>query len=57
MLTEMVSKNTVKKVAKAWYGFKEPFSEESSIPKKPESLLDIVKKADAKFNKQIRKEG
>jgi len=56
MLGEVVSKDTIRKVAKAWYGFKEPFSE-ASMPKKPESLLDKVRKADAKFTKHIRKEG
>ena len=57
MLSEVVSKDTIKKVAKAWYGFKEPFSLESSMPKKPESLLDKVRKVDAKQNKNIGKEG
>jgi len=58
MLSEAVSKDTIKKVAKAWYGFKDPFSEASGTPKKPESLLDKVRKADAKHtNKNIRKEG
>jgi hypothetical protein len=57
MLSEIVSKDTIRKVAKAWYGFKDPFSEASGIPKKPESLLDKVRKADAKFTKHIRKEG
>jgi len=56
MLSEVASKDTFKKVAKAWYGFKEPFSE-ASTPKKPESLLDKVRKADAKNSKKIRKEG
>jgi len=57
MLSEVVSKDTIKKVAKAWYGFKDPFSE-ASMPKKPESLLDKVRKADAKHNTtNIGKEG
>ena len=56
MLSEVVSKDTIKKVAKAWYGFREPFSEES-MPKKPESLLDKVRKIDAKQTKNIGKEG
>ena len=56
MLKEVVSKDALKKVAKAWYGFKDPFSE-ASMPKKPESLLDKVRKADAKHIKPIRKEG
>ena len=56
MLSEVVSKDTLKKVVKAWYGFKEPFSEDA-IPKR-ESLLDKVKKADSKHtNINIRKEG
>jgi len=58
MLSEVVSKDTLKQIAKAWYGFKDPFSLESGIPKKPESLLDKVKKADAKHtNNNIGKEG
>jgi hypothetical protein len=57
MLGEVVSKDTIRKVAKAWYGFKDPFSEASGIPKKPESLLDKVRKADAKHSKNIGKEG
>ena len=57
MLGEVVSKDTIKKVAKAWYGFKDPFSEASGIPTKPESLLDKVRKADAKHTKHIGKEG
>jgi len=57
MLSEMVSKDTLKRVAKAWYGFKEPFSEAGSMPKKPESLLDKLRKADAKHTKNIGKEG
>ena len=56
MLREVVSKDTLKQVAKAWYGFKDPFSE-AITPKKPESLLDKVRKADAKHTKIIRKEG
>jgi hypothetical protein len=56
MLREVVSKDTLKRVAKAWYGFKDPFSE-AGTPKKPESLLDKVKKAESKHTKPIRKEG
>jgi hypothetical protein len=57
MLSEVVSKDTIKKVAKAWYGFKDPFSEASGIATKPESLLDKVRKTDAKHTKHIGKEG
>jgi len=56
MLGEVVSKDTIKKVAKAWYGFKEPFSE-ASMPKKPESLLDKIRRIEAKHSKNIGKEG
>jgi len=56
MLSEVVSKDTIKRVAKAWYGFKDPFSE-AVMPPKPESLLDKVRKTDAKHTKLIRKEG
>jgi hypothetical protein len=57
MLSEVVSKDTLKQVAKAWYGFTAPISEASGILKKPESLLDKVRKTDAKYTKHIRKEG
>ena len=57
MLSEVVSKDTIKKVAKAWYGFKDPFSEASGIPKKPESLLDKIRRIEAKHSKNIGKEG
>jgi len=57
MLSEVVSKDTLKSVAKAWYGFKDPFSEASGIPRKPESLLDKVRKIDAKHTNNVRKEG
>jgi len=56
MLSEIVSKDTLKRVAKAWYGFKDPFSE-ASMPKKPESLLDKVRKIDAKHTTNNGKEG
>jgi hypothetical protein len=54
MLTEVVSKDTLRKVVKAWYGFKEPF--ENPVPK-PESFLDKVRRIDAKHTKNIGKEG
>ena len=57
MLSEVVSKDTLKQIAKAWYGFKEPLSLEGVIPKKPESLMDKVRKTDAKHSKNIGKEG
>jgi len=57
MLKEVVSKDTLKQVVKAWYGFKEPISEASSIVRKPESLLDKVRKIDAKHTTNYGKEG
>jgi len=56
MLSEVVSKDTLKKVAKAWYGFSVPFSEGSGATKQ-ESLLDKVRKAEAKHNRNNGKEG
>jgi len=56
MLSEVVSKDTLKKVAKAWYGFSVPFSEGSGATRQ-ESLLDKVKKAEAKHNRNNGKEG
>jgi hypothetical protein len=56
MLSEVVSKDTLRQVVKAWYGFSQPFSEESGA-KKQESLLDKVKKADSKHTRNNGKEG
>ncbi len=55
LFRELVSKDTIKQVAGAWYGFTQPFSEEPK--KKKDSLLDRVKKIDSKYPKNDRKEG
>jgi hypothetical protein len=57
MFKELVSKDTLKQVAGAWYGFTRPLSEGLNKQIKPESLLDKVKKIDAKYMKNDRKEG
>ena len=56
LLGKVVSKDTFKQVVKAWYQFKDPFSE-ASEPKRPESFLDKVKRIDAKHTINIGKEG
>ena len=57
MFKELVSKDTIKQVASAWYGFTQPLSEGLKAEMKPESLLDKVKKIDSKYIKNDRKEG
>jgi len=57
MFKELASKDTVRQVAKAWYGFTSPLSEGLTTAMKPESLLDKVKRIDAKYQKHDRKEG
>jgi hypothetical protein len=57
MFKELVSKDTIKQVASAWYGFTQPLSEGLNTQKKQESLLDKVKKLDSKYMKNDRKEG
>ena len=56
LLGKVVSKDTFKQVVKAWYQFKDPFSE-ASEPKKPESFLDKVRQIDSKHTINIGKEG
>jgi hypothetical protein len=55
LFRELLSKDTVRQVASAWYGFTQPFSEQPK--KKQESLLDKVKKIDSKFLKNDKKNG
>jgi hypothetical protein len=57
LFRELVSKDTLKQVASAWYGFSQPLSEGLNTKKKEESLLEKVKRIDSKFLKQNRKEG
>jgi hypothetical protein len=59
MFKELVSKDTIKMVAGSWYGFTKPLmagKDVSGGPKKG-SLLEVVKRLDAKHKKQDRKEG
>jgi hypothetical protein len=59
MFKELVSKDTLKMVAGSWYGFTQPFLAEKDVPGKPKkgSLLEVVKRYDAKHMKHDRKEG
>jgi hypothetical protein len=56
MFKELVSKDTIKQVASAWYGFTQPLSEGLNTTKQ-ESLLDKVKRIDSNYMKNDRKEG
>jgi hypothetical protein len=57
MFKELASKDTLRQVASAWYGFTSPLSEGLNTAMKPESLLDKVKRMDSKYRKHDRKEG
>jgi 2-keto-4-pentenoate hydratase len=59
MFKELVSKDTIKMVAGSWYGFTKPFMAEKSVSDGPKkgSLLEVVKRMDAKHMKHDRKEG
>jgi hypothetical protein len=59
MFKEIVSKDTLKMVAGSWYGFTKPFLAEQNVPDRPTkgSLLEVVKRFDAKHMKHDRKEG
>ncbi len=57
LFSELVSKDTLRQVVNAWYGFTKPLSEELGTMKKQESLLDKVKKLDSKHTKNYGKEG
>jgi len=57
MFKELASKDTIRQVASAWYGFTAPLSEGLNTAMKPESLLDKVKRMDSKYRKHDRKEG
>lgn len=56
LFREMVSKDTLRQVVHAWNGFTDPLSEGLGT-KKQESLLDKVKKVNAKYTKNNGKEG
>lgn len=53
----MVSKDTIRKVVGAWYGFSEPLSEESNSVNQKNSLFNTVKRLNESDVRQIRKEG
>jgi hypothetical protein len=59
MFKELVSKDTLKMVAGSWYGFTKPLMAEKDVSGEPKkrSLLEVVKRLDAKHMKQDRKEG
>jgi len=58
LFKEMVSRDTLKQVVTAWYGFTEPLSQERGANIKQGSLLEKVKKLDSKhMKKESRKEG
>jgi len=50
LFKEMVSKDTIRQVVGAWYGFTKPLQQQTAAAKK-ESLLDRVKKFDMKYAK------
>ena len=53
LFKEMASKDALKKVMSAWYGFSVPLD----VNKKKDSLLTKVKTIDMKFTNNNRKEG
>ena len=57
MFKELVSKDTLKQVAGAWYGFTRPLSEGLNTQSKPESFVEKMKRINAKNMKNDRKEG
>jgi len=61
LFREMISKDTMKKVAGAWYGFSNPLTGSASQPKKKESLFDKVQRLESlnrkKSDETLRKEG
>lgn len=57
LFREMVSKDTLKQVMGAWYGFSRPFSEEEAGQKQKPSLLQTIKKVDMKYMNNNGKEG
>ena len=61
LFKKMISKDTVKQVAGAWYGFTEPLTGAASRPAKKESLFEKVQRLEGlnnkKSNETLRKEG
>jgi len=50
LFKEMVSKDTIRKVAGAWYGFSTPLTGGNAQPEKKESLLEKVQRLNKKTN-------
>jgi hypothetical protein len=61
LFKEMISKDTIKQVAGAWYGFSKPLTEQASQPEKKESLFERIQRVESlnrkKSNETLRKEG
>lgn len=61
LFKQMVSKDAIKKVAGAWYGFSKPLTETCSQPQKKESLFEKVQRLENLNRKNsddsLRKEG
>jgi hypothetical protein len=59
MFKELVSKDTIKQIAGSWYGFTKPLTAEKNVSDRPTkgSLLEVVKRLEAKHMKHDRKEG
>jgi len=57
LFKEMTSKDTLKQVMSAWYGFSMPFSEEKAGHKQKASLLQTIKRVDMKYMNNNGKEG
>jgi len=56
MFKELVSKDTIKQIAGAWYGFSQPLRGELDKQPKPETLMDKVKKREAQLAKKVNKD-
>lgn len=57
LFKELVSKDTLKQVAGAWYGFSKPLTETGSATKKKDSLLETVRKAEMKYARKTHNNG
>jgi len=57
LFKEMTSKDSLKQVMSAWYGFSRPFSEKKAEEKKKDSLLQTIRKVDMKYMNNNGKEG
>jgi len=57
LFREIASKDSLKQVMGAWYGFSRPFSEQKAAPKQKDSLLQTIRKVDMKYTNKNGKEG